>query len=112
MTKQELIELIEDSGELVREEGQLYHTTYLFDEESAGKLSDAIIALQNERLKEFVDWYKKVLVEDYDDKAKYSNKFFEKEKRPDWFYVGQMTAIQRLIDTLDRDLEAFLEEHK
>ena len=43
MTKQELIDLIEDSGELVKEEGQLYHTKYLFDEESIDKLADALI---------------------------------------------------------------------
>ena len=57
---------------------------------------------------EFVDWYKKVLEQDYDDKADRMNK--TKEETDWWFFNGQCTAVHRLITLLDNDLEKFLEE--
>ena len=72
-------------------------------------MRNAIIKHEQDILKEFVEWYKKVLEKDYDDKAYFMNT----DKGEEWWYFnGQCTAIQRLITLLDIDLKEFLEENK
>ena len=65
---------------------------------------------KKDMLKEFVEWYKKVLKKDFDDKALMMNHTEEQEIEDRWFYRGQCTVISRLITLLDSDLENFLKE--
>ena len=66
--------------------------------------SEELANIRKNILKEFVDWYKNVLEQDFDDKAKIMNKQ-EDDIENWWFLNGQCTAIDRLITLLDRDLE-------
>lgn len=91
MTKQELINLIEDSGELVTEEYQLHHqyyTKYLFDEEHISSLADEIIKHQNEQSKGFVYW----CLKNYDEQIAFWKNIMETVEYKD-------TAIEMLNDT-------------
>lgn len=80
----------------------------IFGKYIATKLAEIFTKHETDLLKEFVEWYKKVLEQDYDDKANRMNK--TKEETDWWFFNGQCTAIHRLITLLDSDLEKFLEE--
>ena len=62
---------------------------------------------EQDTLKEFIEYYKKVLEKDYDDKAYLMHK---NEGENWWYFNGQCNAIQRLIDLLDKDLEKFKEK--
>lgn len=75
-------------------------------------MRNAIINHEQDILKEFVEWYKKVLIKDYDDKANFVSINLERNNDKDfWYFTGQCTAIQRLITLLDGDLKKFLEEN-
>ena len=66
---------------------------------------------KKEAVKDFVEWYKNVLIKDYDDKANFVSINLEINDDKDfWYFTGQCTAIQRLIDLLDKDLENFIKE--
>lgn len=89
---------------------------WVFIDENFEEIADELLALieqeKKEAVKEFVKWYKKVLEEDYDDKAKLVSINLERNNDKDfWYFTGQCTAIQRLITLLDRDLKKFLEEN-
>lgn len=63
-----------------------------------------------EILEKFIEYLKKVYIEDYNDKAKLGSVNLERNNDKDfWYFTGQCTAIQRLIDLLDKDLENFME---
>lgn len=103
MNREEIIDIIKYNIELDDYGNHIYYNA----------ICDEILsAIKHEKinlLKEFVEWYKKVLEKDYDDKAYFMNK----NKGEDWwFFNGQCTAIQRLIDLLDSDLKEFLEDNK
>ena len=110
MTKQELIDLIEDSGELVKEEGQLYHTKYLFDEESIDKLSDTILKYKNENLelRRFADYIKQSWQEEI--------KTYETLEREAPFMAreaikSKLIGMRKMLGLLDSEIESFLEEN-
>ena len=63
-----------------------------------------------EKLENFIEYLKKVYIKDYDDKANFVSINLEINNDKDfWYFTGQCTAIQRLIDLLDKDLENFME---
>ena len=65
---------------------------------------------EQDLLKEFVEWYKQMLIKDHDDKAWMMNHTEEQEVEDRYYYRGQCNAIQRLITLLDSDLKKFLED--
>lgn len=80
------------------------------DKEFAEVLADKFINHEIDLLKEFVEWYKQMLIKDHDDKAWMMNHTEEQEVEDRYYYRGQCNAIQRLITSLDSDLEKFLED--
>ena len=83
----------------------------------AEKIADELLALieqeKDDLLKEFVEWLKGVYAKDYDDKGKIADKSIGRgDKENFWYMEGQQTALQRIIDLLDNDLEKFLEENE
>ena len=106
MKREEIIDIIQYNMELDDYGNHIYYTA-ICDE-----ILSAIKHEKIELLKEFVKWYKKVLEKDYDDKAKLVSINLERNNDKDfWYFTGQCSAIQRLIDLLDKDLENFLEEN-
>lgn len=88
------------------------HNAVVYAGQWRDKIRNVIINHEQDILKEFVEWYKKVLIKDYDDKANFVSVNLERNNDKDfWYFTGQCTAIQRLIALLDRDLEKFLEEN-
>ena len=64
---------------------------------------------QEKILKEFAEHLKIVLAKDYNDKARCAIKNLQTKNDCDyWFFVGQQTALQRIMNLLDKDLEKFL----
>lgn len=80
------------------------------DKEFAKVLADKFIDHETDLLKEFVEWYKQMLIKDHDDKAWMMNHTEEQEVEDRYYYRGQCNAIQRLITLLDSDLKKFLED--
>ena len=74
-------------------------------------MRNAIIKHEQDILKEFVEWYKNVLQEDYDDKVRWmADRRKEKDMKNYYSYHGECSAISRLITLLDGDLKKFLKE--
>lgn len=74
---------------------------------------EELINHESNLLKEFVEWLKGVYAKDYDDKGKIADKSIGRgDKENFWYMEGQQTALQRIIDLLNQDLEKFLEEVK
>lgn len=113
MTREKIIEKFKENAEKIP--NKWGEVCWVFIDENFEEIADELLALieqeKKEAVKEFVKWYKKVLEEDYDDKAKLVSINLERNNDKDfWYFTGQCTAIQRLIDLLDKDLENFMEE--
>lgn len=106
MTKEDIIEIIKLYS-ITRHFGEYREIMPEDLENIANELLEYLEQEKKKEVRKFVEWYKKVLESDYDDKVYFMNK---NEGEDWWFFNGQCTAIQRLITLLDRDLEKFLEE--
>ena len=128
MTKQEIIEMIE--AHIIKAieqcaDAEYYDTVKDLDvghfltihkifgvaQYAAINMNDELIKHEQDTLKEFVEWLKGVYAKDYDDKGKIADKSIGRgDKENFWYMEGQQTALQRIIDLLDQDLENFIKE--
>lgn len=99
MTKEEIIKIFEEN-----------HIAKGNATINATKLAEIFTNHEADLLKEFVEWYKQMLIKDHDDKAWMMNHTEEQEVEDRYYYRGQCNAIQRLITLLDSDLKKFLED--
>lgn len=108
MTKEKIIEIVNACVQYNANQG-----TWSIDNRFADELLAESEQEKTNTLKEFVEWYKKVLEKDYDDKGKIADKSIGRgDKKNFWYMEGQQIALQRIIDLLNQDLEKFLEERK
>lgn len=114
MNDEKLWEEIESCLKYDDNSNNCYNGEYPFLETtSIENLMDLFENKQTELLKEFVEWYKNVLMTDYDDKARWmADRRKEKDMNNYYSYHGECSAISRLITLLDNDLKKFLKENK
>lgn len=112
MTKKEIDNLFVDFDEMGFCPTTLCENAEEYATQWRNNMRNAIENHETDLLKEFVEWYKKVLIKDYNDKAYMMNHTEEQEIEDRYYYQGQCHAISRLIVLLDSDLEKFMEERK
>lgn len=115
MMREKIIEKFKENAEKIP--NKWGEVCWVFIDENFEEIADELLALieqeKKEAVKEFVEWYKKVLEEDYDDKARWmADRRKEKDTKNYYSYHGECSAISRLITLLDGDLKKFLEENK
>lgn len=112
MTREKYYKIFADNAREIIIGNYSIDDRYIFTNIGKEKVINDFINHEQNTLKEFIEWYKKVLIKDYDDKANFGSVNLERNNDKDfWYFTGQCTAIQRLITLLDGDLKKFLEEN-
>lgn len=107
MTKEDIVGMVENRGEFVHKQGELYSSGYLIDDESMDKISEAILRRQDDRLKEFIELEKKKLDERF--AAEERSAATEEDGEYRAYHEGILSGLMYAHDWLDSDFKEFIE---
>lgn len=109
MTKEDVVDIIENYGELVHKQGELYSAGYLIDDESMDKISEAILRRQD--FNGFIEVLKKNLNQDIEAWKEESRYCYGHEfGHMEGYISGKISGLEEALKILDKHLAMIAEE--